>query len=239
MKPNPLNKFPIPEDLGSIIKEFSREVNREKPQDILDFAVEYFRAKEENIPFKYIPLKPGEKREYEIKKLEKKESKDSSKRPPSSNSVSKQSNYNESHSEMSSVGGKNAKHFIGNIIRDSMKDISQMENMEKILKSNLTEKNDKSEKSEKSISKKSSITENKENEDNFMNPILDLNKKTKIVATIGPASNSPETIKKLYEVGVNVFRLNFSHGTHESHGKIIDLIKSLKLNAAIMLDTRN
>ena len=49
MKPNPLNKFPIPEDLGSIIKEFSREVNREKPQDILDFAVEYFRAKEENI----------------------------------------------------------------------------------------------------------------------------------------------------------------------------------------------
>ena len=238
MKPNPLNKFPIPEDLGSIIKEFSREVNREKPQDILDFAVEYFRAKEENIPFKYIPLKPGEKREYEIKKLEKKESKDSSKRPPSSNSVSKQSNYNESHSEMSSVGGKNAKHFIGNIIRDSMKDISQMENMEKILKSNLTEKNDKSEKSEKSISKKSSITENKENEDNFMNPILDLNKKTKIVATIGPASNSPETIKKLYEVGVNVFRLNFSHGTHESHGKIIDLIKSLKLNAAIMLDTK-
>ncbi len=244
MKPNPLNKFPIPEDLDSIIKEFSREVNREKPQDILDFAVEYFRAKEENIPFKYIPLKPGEKREYEIKKLEKKESKDSSKRPPSSKSVSKQSNYNESHSEMSSVGGENAKNFIGNIIRDSMKDISQIENMEKILKNNLTEKNDKndkndkSEKSEKSISKKSSVNENKENEDTFMNPIIDLNKKTKIVATIGPASESPEIIKKLYEVGVNVFRLNFSHGTHESHGKIIDLIQSLKLNAAIMLDTK-
>ena len=68
MKARPLDKFPIPQDLNTIIKEFSREVNRENPKDILDFAVEYFRAKEENIPFKYIPLKPGEKREYEKKK---------------------------------------------------------------------------------------------------------------------------------------------------------------------------
>jgi pyruvate kinase len=71
-------------------------------------------------------------------------------------------------------------------------------------------------------------------EDDF----LQSSKLTKIVATLGPASNTPEIIKKLYEVGVNVFRLNFSHGTHESHGKMIDLIKSLKLNAAIMLDTK-
>lgn len=66
-----------------------------------------------------------------------------------------------------------------------------------------------------------------------------INKKTKIVATIGPASDAPETIKQLYEYGVDVFRLNFSHGTHESHGKVIDTIRSLNLkNAAILLDTK-
>lgn len=63
-------------------------------------------------------------------------------------------------------------------------------------------------------------------------------KKTKIVATLGPASDSPETIQALYDEGVNVFRLNFSHGDHASHGAIIDKIKALKLNAAIMLDTK-
>lgn len=41
--------------------------------------------------------------------------------------------------------------------------------------------------------------------------------KTKIVATLGPASNSPEMIEKLIKSGVNVFRLNFSHGTHNQH----------------------
>jgi pyruvate kinase len=67
---------------------------------------------------------------------------------------------------------------------------------------------------------------------------LDLPKKTKIVSTLGPASQTPEIIQKLYDEGVNVFRLNFSHGTHESHGKMIDTIRSLNLNAAIMLDTK-
>ena len=61
---------------------------------------------------------------------------------------------------------------------------------------------------------------------------------TKIVTTIGSASDSAETIKKLYKNGVNVFRLNFSHGTHESHDKVIDLIKSLNLNRAIILDIK-
>jgi pyruvate kinase len=44
-----------------------------------------------------------------------------------------------------------------------------------------------------------------------------VNKKTKIIATLGPSSHTPEAIKELIESGVNIFRLNFSHGTHEEH----------------------
>jgi pyruvate kinase len=50
--------------------------------------------------------------------------------------------------------------------------------------------------------------------------------KTKIVATIGPASRNPETIKKLIAAGVNVFRLNFSHGDHTAHRRAITMIRS-------------
>jgi pyruvate kinase len=53
-------------------------------------------------------------------------------------------------------------------------------------------------------------------------------KKTRIVATVGPASDSKENMKKIVEAGVNVFRLNFSHGTHESHQKIIDNAKDVR-----------
>ena len=63
-------------------------------------------------------------------------------------------------------------------------------------------------------------------------------KRTKIVATIGPKSESPKILKQLSEAGVNVFRLNFSHGSHEEHGKKIDNIRKLKLPGAIMLDTK-
>lgn len=54
-------------------------------------------------------------------------------------------------------------------------------------------------------------------------------KKTKIVATIGPASDSRENLTKLVEAGVNVVRLNFSHGDFSSHGKIIDLVRELSV----------
>jgi len=50
-------------------------------------------------------------------------------------------------------------------------------------------------------------------------------RRTKIVATIGPVSSSKEVISKLIEEGVNVFRLNFSHGTYESHSNIIKNIR--------------
>ncbi len=52
-------------------------------------------------------------------------------------------------------------------------------------------------------------------------------KKTKLVCTIGPASNSKETIRKMIENGMNVARLNFSHGTHETHGATIKLLREV------------
>ena len=67
-------------------------------------------------------------------------------------------------------------------------------------------------------------------------------RKTKIICTIGPASENEETLTQMCEAGMNVARLNFSHGTHEEHDKKIALIKSvrekLNLPIAIMLDTK-
>jgi pyruvate kinase len=51
---------------------------------------------------------------------------------------------------------------------------------------------------------------------------------TKIVATLGPASSSKEVLTKLIKAGVDVFRLNFSHGTHESHGEVIKNIREVE-----------
>ncbi|MBL0741338.1 pyruvate kinase [Chryseolinea lacunae] len=51
--------------------------------------------------------------------------------------------------------------------------------------------------------------------------------KTKIVATVGPASNSKEMLRSLIKEGVDVFRLNFSHGTHEDHLKVIKNVREL------------
>ena len=67
-------------------------------------------------------------------------------------------------------------------------------------------------------------------------------RKTKIVCTIGPASENPEVFRRMCLNGLNVARLNFSHGTHEEHQKKIDMIKAvreeLNLPIAIMLDTK-
>ena len=51
--------------------------------------------------------------------------------------------------------------------------------------------------------------------------------KTKIVATVGPASNSKEVLRALIKEGVDVFRLNFSHGSHEDHLKVIHHVREL------------
>ncbi|MCV6607331.1 MAG: pyruvate kinase [Campylobacterales bacterium] len=50
-------------------------------------------------------------------------------------------------------------------------------------------------------------------------------RRTKIVVTVGPSTDSLEKIKELITAGVNVFRLNFSHGSHESHKKTIEIIR--------------
>src|SRR3954466_4300497 len=50
----------------------------------------------------------------------------------------------------------------------------------------------------------------------------------KIVATLGPSSSSPEAIRKLFEAGADVFRLNFSHGTHDDHKERYRIIRALE-----------
>lgn len=67
-------------------------------------------------------------------------------------------------------------------------------------------------------------------------------RRTKIVCTIGPSVASPEKLEALIAAGMNVARLNFSHGTHEEHGRIILQLKEartrLQIPLAIMLDTK-
>jgi pyruvate kinase len=62
-----------------------------------------------------------------------------------------------------------------------------------------------------------------------------MTRKAKIVATIGPASQSQEILEKLILAGMNVARMNFSHGTHEQHAERIDRIRqaSEKLGVCI------
>ncbi|MFP4443178.1 MAG: pyruvate kinase, partial [Spirochaetia bacterium] len=67
-------------------------------------------------------------------------------------------------------------------------------------------------------------------------------RKTKIVATLGPATESKEAITKLLKAGLNIARFNFSHGTHEYHGNLMANLRKASeetgIPAAIMLDTK-
>lgn len=54
-------------------------------------------------------------------------------------------------------------------------------------------------------------------------------RRAKIVATVGPASSSPDMLKKLFLAGVDTFRLNFSHGSHEDHAKVHERIRALEI----------
>ena len=67
-------------------------------------------------------------------------------------------------------------------------------------------------------------------------------KKTKIVCTLGPASSNEATIEGMLRNGMNVARLNFSHGTHEDHRRTIELFRRVRdrldIPAAVLLDTK-
>ena len=67
-------------------------------------------------------------------------------------------------------------------------------------------------------------------------------RKTKIVCTLGPSSESPETIRLLLEAGMNTARFNFSHGTHEEHRRRMETLRRVSretgIPVAVLLDTR-
>ncbi|HAX79546.1 MAG TPA: pyruvate kinase, partial [Cyanobacteria bacterium UBA11372] len=56
-------------------------------------------------------------------------------------------------------------------------------------------------------------------------PLPNSQRRTKIVATIGPASRDPEVLRAMIEAGATTLRLNFSHGTHEEHQRNLRLIR--------------
>lgn len=59
--------------------------------------------------------------------------------------------------------------------------------------------------------------------------IAALTRRTKIVATIGPASSSPDVIRQMVQAGMDVARLNFSHGTYEQHAQMVKLLRSVSM----------
>ena len=67
-------------------------------------------------------------------------------------------------------------------------------------------------------------------------------RKTKIICTIGPATESFDMLEKLYNAGMNVVRLNMSHGDHDSHSRVIRSIRTLnkkvKFPVPILMDTQ-
>ena len=67
-------------------------------------------------------------------------------------------------------------------------------------------------------------------------------RKTKIICTIGPSSENKQTLTEMCKAGMNVARLNFSHGSYPEHQAKIDLIKEVRqelgMPIAIMLDTK-
>ena len=56
-------------------------------------------------------------------------------------------------------------------------------------------------------------------------------RRTKIIATVGPATDSEARLRELIAAGVDVFRLNFSHGTHDAHAEVVARIRALAAEA--------
>lgn len=72
--------------------------------------------------------------------------------------------------------------------------------------------------------------------------MLNITKKTKIICTIGPSSDTYETCKKLFQAGMTVMRMNFSHGTYDEHAKKLEIAQQLwekdGILVPVMLDTK-
>ena len=71
--------------------------------------------------------------------------------------------------------------------------------------------------------------------------LLNITKKTKIICTIGPASDTPEKVRELYKAGMNVMRINFSHGTHPQQKAKVDIARSFEkegIYIPVALDTK-
>lgn len=81
---------------------------------------------------------------------------------------------------------------------------------------------------------------------NIINPPSEsVHRKTKVICTLGPACSDVETLGKMIDAGMNVARLNFSHGDHESHGAILNNLRAALMeparqhnHVAVMLDTK-
>lgn len=78
--------------------------------------------------------------------------------------------------------------------------------------------------------------------ENVYNKINYTNKKTKVICTMGPKCTDNETLVQMMESGMNIARLNFSHGDHGSHAETLEKVKAAAKQAmmpiAIMLDTK-
>ena len=66
--------------------------------------------------------------------------------------------------------------------------------------------------------------------------LINMDRKTKIIATVGPSLASEAKISKIIDAGANVLRINFSHGTLEDHENVISWVKKSKKQVAIMQD---
>lgn len=78
---------------------------------------------------------------------------------------------------------------------------------------------------------------------NIFEPIDTNQRRTKIICTLGPACNKVEQLVKMIDAGMNIARLNFSHGDHESHGKQVEALNEAlrqrpDKTVALMLDTK-
>ncbi len=71
-----------------------------------------------------------------------------------------------------------------------------------------------------------------------MDGLYQVMRQTKIVATVGPASESPETLGELIDTGVNVVRQNFSHGTQDEHKEVLETVHIMSEQVAVTMDTQ-